>query len=165
MTEKVFEIDYERLALLLLPTFLRREVTAALLWAVTSPVVTTYDAFVSNRKSNLQKLKMNGQVCYLRRLLNDAFPEADGAIRIGSGNRSTGRWQLAWDKDYDPYMRYLLIADGGTMLYDKDTTAQSVNGFTVSVPRALKSVDNDAKLRSLLNTYKLASKHYTIIYE
>jgi hypothetical protein len=162
--DNIFEINYKRLALLLLPTFLRRDVIVAFLRAMTMPAVTLYDLFMSNRKNNLYKLKMNGQVCYLRRVLNDAFPSANGAIQIES-SKSVGGWQYAWDKDYDPYLRYLLIADEGTIFRDKSAILQSVNGFIVSVPRALHSVNNDAKLRSLLNAYKLLGKSYTIIYE
>jgi hypothetical protein len=162
--DKIFEINYKRLVLLLLPTFLRRDVIVAFLRAMTVPVVSLYDLFVNNRKNNLYRLRMNGQVCYLRRLLNDAFPEARGAIQI-ENSKSLGGWLFAWDKDYDPYLKYLLIAEEGTIFLDKGAILQSVNGFIVSVPRVLHSVNNDAKLRNLLNAYKLLSKSYTIIYE
>jgi hypothetical protein len=161
---KIFEINYKKLVLLLLPTFLRRDVMLAFLRAMTAPVASRYDLFIGNRKNNLYRLRMNGQICYLRRVLNDAFPEAHGAIRIRDGVM-IGLWRYAWDKDYDPYMKYLLIADEGTVFFDKSATLQSVNNFIVSVPRALHNVNNDAKLRSLLNAYKLLSKSYTIIYE
>jgi hypothetical protein len=162
--DKIFDINYKRAVLLLLPTFLRREVLVAFLNAMTAPAVTLYNLFAVNRKNNLYRLRMNGQVCYLRRMLNDAFVEAKGAIQIDN-SKSIGRWQFAWDKDYDPYMRYLLITDEGTIFQDKSAIFQDVNGFIVSVPRALHNVNNDAKLRSLLNAYKLLGKSYTIIYE
>jgi hypothetical protein len=161
---KIFEINYKKLVLLLLPTFLRRELLVSFLHAMTAPVVSLYDLFINNRKNNLYRLRMNGQVCYLRRLLNDAFPEAHGAIQIES-SKTIGQWQYAWDKEYDPYMRYLLITNEGTVFLDKSAILQSVNGFVVSVPRALHNINNDAKLRSLLNAYKLLGKSYTILYE
>jgi hypothetical protein len=161
---KIFEINYKRLTLLLLPTFLRRDVIVAFLHAMAVPAVSLYDLFIGNRKNNLYRLRMNGQVCYLRRLLNDAFPEAHGAIQI-ENSKSIGGWQFAWDKGYDPYLKYLLIPEEGTVFLDKGAILQSVNGFIVAVPHRLQNVNNDAKLRSLLNTYKLLSKSYTIIYE
>jgi hypothetical protein len=166
--EKIFEINYRRLAALLLPTFLRKEALLAFLRAMGSPVVTLYNLFLTHRTNNLYRLRMNGQVCYLRRLLNDAFPEAGGAIRIEDG-AAVGRWQYAWDAEYDPYLKYLLIGpltpEGGTVFWDKSTILEGVSGFTVVVPRAVRTVNNDAKLRSLLNAYKLLSKSYTINYE
>jgi hypothetical protein len=162
--DKIFEINYKRLALLLLPTFLRQDVLAAFLRAMITPNETLYNLFINNRKSNIYQLRMNGQVCYLRKVLNDAFPSANNAIQIDN-SKSVGGWQYAWDRDYDPYLRYLLITDEGTVFRDKSAILQSVNGFIVSVPRALYNVNNDAKLRSLLNAYKLLGKSYTIIYE
>jgi hypothetical protein len=161
---KIFEINYKRLVLLLLPTFLRKETLVAFLHVETTPVVTLYNLFLTNRNNNLYRLRMNGQVCYLRRVLNDAFPEAGGAIRIEDGV-TAGWWLYAWDKDYDPYTNYLPITDEGTVFCDKATILEGVSGFTVVVPHAIYSVNNDAKLRSLLNNYKLLSKSYTMQYE
>jgi hypothetical protein len=163
----IFAINYRRLALLLLPTFLRRPALLAFLQAAVAPVERNHDWFLRNRKDNLYRLRMNGQVCYLRRVLNDAFPDAGGAIRIEDGV-AAGHWLYAYDKDFDPYKKYLLIHDrseGGTTFWDKSAILEGVSGFTVAVPRALRNANNDAKLRSLLNTYKLLSKSYTIIYE
>ncbi|MDR0834612.1 MAG: hypothetical protein LBN93_10605 [Candidatus Symbiothrix sp.] len=160
---KLFQIDYKKLVLLLLPTMLRREVVYAFLKAMTAPVISLYNQFTSNRDNNLYRLQISGQVCYLRRLLNDAFPSANGNIRIEEGSTS-GNWQYAYDEDYDPYQKYLLI-EGGTLFWDKSTIIEGVSGFTVYVPVAVYDVNNDAKIRSLLNAYKLLSKHYTIIYE
>jgi hypothetical protein len=162
--DKIFEINYKRLVLLLLPTFLRKELLVAFLHTATTPVAALYNLFLTKRQNNLYRLRMNGQVCYLRRVLNDAFPEANNAIRIEDGI-TTGRWLYAYDADNNPFINYLLITDDGTVFCDKSTILEGVSGFTVVVPRALYNINNDAKLRSLLNAYKLLSKSYTIQYE
>ena len=162
---KLFEIDYKRLIVLLLPTFLRKETTVTFLRIMTLPVVSLYNQFTTNRNANLYRLQNNGQVCYLRRLLNDAFPEANGKIQIKDGT-ATGNWLYAWDKDYDPYNYYLLIADSGTMFWNKDTILEGVSNFTVVVPASFAGKTNDiAKIISLVNEYKLLSKSYNIVYE
>jgi hypothetical protein len=161
---KVFDINYKRLVLLLLPTFLRKEVLVAFLRAMTSPVEADYNLFLAHRKNNLYRLRMNGQVCYLRKVLNDAFPDAHGAIRIEDGT-TVGHWLYAYDGDNNPYINYLPITDEGTVFYDKSTILEGVSGFTVVAPHAIYSVNNDARLRSLLNIYKLLGKSYTINYE
>lgn len=76
MKRLAVEINYKRLIVLLLPTFLRQATITAFLRAMTIPIEYLYNQFLANRNSNLYRLKMNGQVCYLRRVLNDAFPEA-----------------------------------------------------------------------------------------
>jgi hypothetical protein len=97
-------------------------------------------------------------------VLNDAFPDANNAIRIEDGI-TTGRWLYAYDADNNLFINHLLITDEGTVFYDKSTIQEGVSGFTVVVPRALFNANNDAKIRSLLNNYKLLSKSYIIQYE
>ena len=162
--DKKFDINFKKLIELLLPTFLRRSVLRAFLNAMAAPILTLHNQFIVNRKNNIYRLKMNGQVCYLRRLLNDAFPDANNAIRIEDGS-ATGIWRYAWDENYNPYINYLLIEQSGTIFWDKSTILEGVSGFTVVVPAAIYNENNDAKIRSLLNEYKLLSKYYTIIYE
>jgi hypothetical protein len=107
---------------------------------------------------------MNGQVCYLRRVLNDALPEANNQISIDGGER-LGEWLIVWDEDFDSYLHYTEITDSGTMVWDESAISDNLNNFVVHVPRAVFNANNDAKIRALLNEYKLLSKSYTIIYE
>lgn len=163
---KIFNIDYKRQVLLLLPTFLRKEVLVAFLRAMTAPVVTDYNSFLTNRNNNLYRARMNGQVCYLRRVLNDAFPEANGAIRIEDGVIA-GKWLYAHDESSP---EQLFITDEGTVFHDESAMTEGVHDFMVIVPLHLKDKEgedggNYRKLRALLNYYKLPSKSYTIIYE
>jgi len=161
---KLFHVDYKRLVVLLLPISLRQDVIVAFLRIMTSPIVTLFNDFSKNRNDNLFRLQKNGQVCYLRSVLNDAFPQANKQIRI-EDEKQLGHWQFAWDENYDSYKNYLLISETGTLFWDKSTIFEDVSGFVVYVPVAIYSADNDAKIRSLLNTYKLLSKSYTIVYE
>lgn len=164
MKRLAVEINYKRLIVLLLPTFLRQATITAFLRAMTIPIEYLYNQFLANRNSNLYRLKMNGQVCYLRRVLNDAFPEAGGLIRIEDGEE-VGAWLFLWDEEFDPYLYYTDIPDAGVFVWDESAILASANNFKVSVPAVVFSVNNDARLRALLNEYKLISKSYTIIYE
>lgn len=122
-----------------------------------------YSMFSTNRSDNLYTMSITGQVCRLRKMLNDAFPLAGGRITISDG-AVTGEWRYAWDKDSDPYRKYLL-ADGSTLLWGKSAIQAGVSGFIVKVPAVLNNQNNEARMRSLLNKCKLVSKSYTIIYE
>ncbi|MDR1120027.1 MAG: hypothetical protein LBM08_03840 [Dysgonamonadaceae bacterium] len=161
---KAFEIAFKRLVVLLLPIVLRKPVVLAFLNAAVAPVETLYGRFLQNRSDNLYRLRTNGQVCYLRRALNDAFPDANGAIAIYDSDVQ-GEWQWAWDEDYDTYHYYLSIEAGGTLFWDKLAILAGVNAFTVAVPASLaEDSDNIVRLKSILDFYKLLSKTYYVVY-
>jgi hypothetical protein len=116
-----------------------------------------------NRTNNLYRLRMNAQVCYLRKVLNDAFPSASGAIQVRDADRG-GKWLFAYDQGASDRTA-LNVEDSGTVFYDRGAIIEQASGFEVAVPVALKSPNNDTRLRVLLNQYKLLSKKYVIIYE
>lgn len=159
-----YDINYKKLITLLLPTFLRRSVIRAFLRAGAASINRLHNNFIGNRNANIYRTRMNGQVCYLRRVLNDAFPDADNSIRIEDGAGS-GQWLYAYDEEYDPYRLFLSITDTGTLIPDREAIIEGASGFIVFAPRTIFNVNNDAKMRALLNEYKLLSKNYTIVYE
>ena len=161
--DKVFNISYRKMVVLLLSTFLRRPLLVAFLHAAVAPLTSLHRLFMINRTNNIYRLRMNAQVCYLRKVLNDAFPSVDGAIQIRDADRG-GRWLFAYDQEVSDRTA-LNIEDGGTVFYDRGAIIEQASGFEVVVPVALKSPANDTKLRVLLNQYKLLSKKYVIIYE
>lgn len=160
---RLFQINLRRLFLIWLPPGFRNTWVRYMLECVAAPLTTLYNTFWNNRQNNLTHIKRNGQVCYLRRMLNEEFPEADGLIRI-QDSPVTGAWLYTWDENYDPFQYYLLAGDD-TIAWDRGAIIEGASGFTVIAPRSIYNVNNDAKMRSLLNTYKLISKSYTIIYE
>ena len=158
-----YTVNFKKLVVLLLPTFLRQSTIVALLQVYVGGLITVYNRFITNRTNNLYKLKITGQVCYLRKMLNDAFPAANGHISIEDGV-ATGTWRYAWNANYEPYHKYLLIEDSGTLFWDEHTISEGLSNFIVKVPASLNTVNNEARMRSLLNYYKLLSKSYTIVY-
>jgi hypothetical protein len=146
----------------LLPVFLRRKTIAALLLCLIAPIIALYNLFMSTRENNLYRLRMNGQVCYLRKVLNDSFPQVGNLIWLEDG-KIFGFWRFAYERDYTD--KYLLI-DENTLFYDKGAIEESqASGFTVIVPKSLLNINNDAKIRSIINAYKLLSKSYIVQYE
>jgi hypothetical protein len=162
---KVYQIDFSKLVVLLLPIRLRKSRIYAFLVAFTRPLVYLRSQLTTFRADANYRLTYNGQVRKLRKVLNDAFPEAEGSIDIEDGE-AIGVWQYSWDEDYDPYRLYLLADDANPALFwDQDTILEGLSNFVVKVPASLNTVNNTAKLRALLNYYKLVSKSYSIVYE
>ncbi|MDO4224796.1 MAG: hypothetical protein Q4C75_02770 [Bergeyella zoohelcum] len=158
-----FNIDINRLVELLTPTFLRKEKHLAWLRALHFPLNELVYIFNQNRKDNLYNLAHNGQVCYLRKVLNDEFDRTERRIKIEDGNRYQ-RQYIYTDGEQKPY--FLAISHkpnaGGKIMYLHDDANYSDTGvdFIVLVPQNLTY--NEYKMKALLDFYKLASKRYKI---
>ena len=75
-----YDVKFKRLALLLLPTFLRRPLIAAVAYASVIPVQYLYVRFIRWKQDTDYRLNNNGQVCYLRAVLNDMLIRDCGAL-------------------------------------------------------------------------------------
>lgn len=76
----MFEIDLKRFVLQLLPTFYRQPLIFGLLRAALVGLQAVYDQFAEARAAHTYRLTHNGQVCYLRAVLNDAFKSPTGRV-------------------------------------------------------------------------------------
>ena len=89
----IFKVNFDKLILTLLPTFLRRSMVFALCRAMCAPVVSLYARFSASREGHIYTLTHNGQVCYLRAALNEAFHTTGFEIVDYGDNR--GEWHFA----------------------------------------------------------------------
>lgn len=95
---KLFQIDYRRLVLLLLPTFLRRPRIYAFLSAMVFGVEELHRQFTRQRDANLLRCRRNGQVCYLRALLNDELDPVQRRITLDDASQP-GEWVMIFDEN------------------------------------------------------------------
>ncbi len=154
---RLFQIDIDRLIALLLPTFLRTRINFALVRAMVQPVATLLDRLNANRTTNLYNLGHNGQVCYLRTLLNDAFDVSQRRIRIDDTVRYDWTWIYPEDTDRPLWLEVVPIAS-------EQFTGDEGTDFTVIVPADIdRSIT--PQMISLINYYKLAGKRYSIQFE
>jgi hypothetical protein len=158
---KLSETNFPKLAVMLLPTFMRSATVVELFRILSTPFTYLQLLFFANRTKNLYKLNHNGQVCYLRAVLNDAFPIRTKSFLIEDAE-DTGFWQYAADEE----LRYeqLMIPDTPDAVFvcDEETMTKFAD-FVVKIPAELQSIDNLNVIKSLVNTYKLISKR--AIYE
>lgn len=175
-----YTIDFKRLILSLLPTFLRKPLLYSLLKAMAQPVISLYDQFSKSRSENLYKLRITPQVCYLRKMLNDSFDIDLRGIYISDGNPSN--WVIAYTQaqlnatdgkqplwaagadETQPNRLIFTTSDGVTMVPRQGDIGASGLDFNVMVPSRLRGVADEKKMASLVNYYKLASKRYAISY-
>lgn len=198
-----FKIDYSRLTMLLLPSFLRSSRILLLVRAAVQGVSSLYGIFTVNRNANIYRLSNNSQVCYLEKVLNDAYDKTNRKIHIDDysayGTLSYIYSEYIYDTQGNIIDSDTVYAHSHMILYAKPTsssTAADITGYanspilcsekalatgqtTFKVMIANTSSDiepvysavgtqtqdldkNYRKFCSLINTYKLAGKKYTI---
>jgi len=171
----LFNIDFKRLALLLLPVALRKPNIYALVKVCFSPLVTLFDVFTRNRNTNRYRLNVTPQICHLRRMLNDFFdPELRGVV-ISDGDATNwlmlhpsvlfsleGGKQPIWVGFGEVQADRIIITDGVKLAPRQGNVGYSGLDFYVLLPSRVRPSADLNRVSSLVNTYKLASKRYAI---
>ncbi len=129
------------------------------------------ESFDENRTLVNYKLKHNGQVVYLRKVLNDYFDVDQRRITIYNATRinpvkiyrRAEQSSLAESEKTTVYRRSEqsgLSDDEKTIIYRR-MEGSTVGGFVVDVPFEISDAEY-YKMRALIEFYKLASKGYII---
>lgn len=154
-----YKVDFDKLILLLLPTFLRKPKMFGYLKALVSPLAgsreSVYERWSQMREQNIKKLSYNSQRCYLRGVLNDRYDPDERRITIGNTSNVTQ------DYIYTPAENLPVFL--GTMWLEQDFnyTGTTVD-FLVNVPRdVLLTKENE--IVATIEFYVLAGKSYQII--
>ena len=156
-----YDINFKRLALMLLPTFLRRPVTAYLLIRDSAaPIAHIHTKLVRLRNETVYRLEHNGQVYFCVRLLNDALDLSQRRITVD-------------DKESDSLPRhanihlnqcrqsFLPLREDGRLVINRRGFSGAKNiDFWVTIPEELMAVTDEKQLTAIVNTYKLASKRW-----
>lgn len=161
MDDTKYDIDYKRLALLVMPVKLRRALLASFIYVMVSQVQWVARLFRTFRAETDYRLAHNGQICHLRAVLNDKFDPISRRITIEDiasmpesllHLRTTSLFLIA------PYRPDAIILHrrgfGGFDSYD----------FVIILPAAMRHTVNETQLRAVVDQYKLASKRYTLTY-
>jgi len=149
-----FDVDFEKLAVLLTPPLLRKKALVAYMNALMLPVSKLHYKWKVKRTADFYKLQHTGQVCYLRKVLNDALDPSLRRIYIGEGN-SFPRKYIYTSAEKRP------IFLGKMFIYQNAEYLGTGADFTVYVPAEIVSTAKH-QLDALIVFYKLASKKYKI---
>ncbi|WP_025143046.1 hypothetical protein [Pedobacter jeongneungensis] len=150
-----YTIDINKLVILLIPTFLRKPVFIAWLQALATPITTLHQQWYNKRLDNLYKLAHNGQVCYLRAALNDAFDPGQRRIKITNGNKYQRKYIYTSAEQKQKYL-------GLSYLLQVGDYADTGVDFRVVIPQDFDLVNNIYQLKAMIDFYKLAGKRYNI---
>jgi hypothetical protein len=150
-----YKVDFDKLVLLLLPTFLRKPVLFGYVRALITPIASLHYKWSRMRDENLTKLSYNGQRCYLRKALNDKYDPELRRITID------GTLDINQDYIYTP-AENLDVYLGIMYLAQDFNYSNSVVDFLVNVPGQLLN-DKINEITATINFYKLAGKSYKLL--
>lgn len=166
MTRRTYKVNIKRLALLTLPTWLRRPVAGALIFAGVTPLGRMLQELRTLREETSYRINHNGQVCKLRGALNDAFDARERRIRVEDEESGGGEGWRVYRRSEE---RAVAAPGRGTgravIMNGRGYGGASGYDFWVTLPRALRGEIEETRLRATVDRYKLASKRWTINYE
>lgn len=158
-----YDISYQRLALALVPLAMRQPVLMAFLYVLLSPVVYCAGLFERFRTDTDYRLTHNGQVCYLTAVLNDRF---DPVIRrITITDVAPLRGNILYHREADNFLMAPHRNGSAVTLNRRAFSGSDSVDFAVIVPATLRGTFPQNQMQALINTYKLASKRYIILYQ
>ena len=158
-------IDYRKLVILLLPTFLRRPVLMAWLRAMVYPLQTLHDRYQAARTQRMYELCHTSQICFIKDALNKEFGITDYAAGFEIEDiNAPGNWVWIYDENVERFddEQHMLFEEP-TWIHDTSSILPPTSAFTVLVPAHI-TIDetNDARIRSVVNKYRLASRTFEI---
>ncbi|WP_336834420.1 hypothetical protein [Sphingobacterium siyangense] len=155
--KKVYDIDLKKLVVLLLPTFIRTEKLIAFIWCLILGIRTVHFKLLALWYDTDKEMDVTPQVFSLRKLLNDYFDSDGRSIRIEDATRNERSYLFT-----EGEQRPLFL--GERAIYTADEL-RSGKAFVVIVPEALNNTAETARLKAMINKYKLAGTKYIIRYE
>lgn len=159
-----YEVNFKRLALLMLPTFWRKPILGAITYAMVSPLCYLHTRFILFRRESIYRLTHNGQVCYLRAVLNDQFDPIERRITVTEDADSVGILMLR-NREEDKAI-LLPARETGRAIIVNRRGFDGINGFDfwINIPLVLLETVDVTRLKAIVGTYKLASKRFSINY-
>lgn len=150
-----YRVDFDKLTLLLLPTFLRKPVLFGYVRALIAPIASLHYKWSRMRDENLTKLSYNSQRCYLRKALNDKYDPELRRISIDGTRDTTQDYIYTTAENLNVYL--------GVMYLEQDFNyGSSIVDFLVNVPGQLLN-DKINEITATINFYKLAGKSYKLL--
>ncbi|ENA1765362.1 hypothetical protein [Flavobacterium psychrophilum] len=137
-----------------LPINLRQPKNIAYVLALLEPVEWLYYKWLQKRDFDWYRLKHTGQVCKLRKVLNDNLDKSLRRIYIAQGTAFPRKYIYTKAENKPKYL-------GTYFIKSQDEYENTGVDFIVFVPTEIKTASID-QLKYLLNYYKLAGKRYKI---
>lgn len=161
----LYNVRIKRLALLLLPTVLRKPLVAAFMQSAVQGCNILHGEFMRWRDKTDYRLRHNGQICHLRAVLNDIFDQTERRITVEDRTNNDSSSAQVFMRDMDRHVLLPMRGSGKAFILNRrGYGGASGFDFWVSIPYDLMGKFDEARLAAVVDTYKLASKRWTINY-
>ncbi len=150
-----YKVNFDKLQLLITPPFLRLSMFNVFASVAFEPLKDIYNRWLQNRDDRAYYLNHYGQVCYLRKVLNDRFDTLERRIIIGNGNEFDRTYLYTRIEKRPIYL-------GQQTLYSRRDYGDTGVDFIVHVPEQIIK-DNPYAITALVNEYKQDVKRFKII--
>lgn len=156
----VFNINFKKLAIEWLPTFLRKPLLIAFILVLITPFEALYIQFLRARKQNLIRINTTCQKFSMQKRLNDFFDPVERRIEIVKAVLYDGTYLYteAEDDQWKTKTQWLYIDSLPIYLYT-ESELYSEFDFIVKIPN---TNINELQLRAEIEYYMLQSKNYKI---
>lgn len=152
-----YNINFNRLVVQLMPTFLRQPRMIAFISLFSAELTKLHNAWLIKKSQDETWLQHNSQVCKLRKILNDEFDDIERRIKITDGQFYDRQYVYTLGEKKPKYLGKIFIRQ------NTDYADTGIDFFVV-VPVEINIEQNKYKLKAWVNRYRLASKRYKIIY-
>lgn len=151
----MFNIDFDKFLLQLLPSFLRKQKRVALLKSLIYPVRKMDEQFMQYRNDKLYELNHNGQRFSIENVLNDRFDPVQRRIYNTDGYTKDRLYIYGTTEAKPVYLP--------TYIYGSDDYADTGVDTIVWVPNAIAiTVDEMVEMKALIDKYRISSKRFKI---
>lgn len=160
------KIDYSKLAVLLLPTFLRQPILMSLARILMVPLQRLHDEHHAARDERMYQLRHTSQICHIKDALNREFavgnyastPDYAAGFEIEDIN-AIGDWVMTYDEVPAFADVHTMVEDDDYLLvYDETIITQATQSFIVYVPKEIEFNTSLPKVRAIVEQYRLASR-------
>ena len=152
-----YKINFNKLVVQLMPTFLRQPRMIAFISLFSAELTKLHNAWLIKKSQDETWLQHNSQVCKLRKILNDEFDDIERRINITDGQLYDRQYVYTLGEKKPKYLGKIFIRQ------NTDYADTGIDFFVV-VPVEINNEQNKYKLEAWVNRYRLASKRYKIIY-
>lgn len=161
----IYDIDYNRLAIMLTPLRLRRGLLLNYLYVAVSMVRRLSEMSGAFRERTDYRIRHNGQVCHLQALLNDEFDPTGRRIRVTDAPEMVATIIYRRTAGEAPLMLRRRSTGECVRIAERAYTGDETVKFQVVVPEELRGTVDEGRMSALTGMYKLASMRYEIVYK
>lgn len=150
-----YKVNFDKLKLLVLPSMLRKSFIGVLVSLAYDELKKIHEQWLLNKEQRDIKLSHHGQVCYLRKVLNDEFDNVLRRIQIADGNRFIRTYLYSRAEQKPVFL-------GKLHLHSKTNYADTGVDFIVYVPSEILDT-KELRIKARVDYYKQDVKRYEIV--